>query len=410
MIVVVGAGVAGLTAALHLARSGAEVTVVEASDDVGGRVRTDVVDGFQLDRGFQVLNTAYPEVARVLDFSRLQLNDFQAGAAVYLDGRLRTVSNPLRQPAGLASTALAPVGSLVDKALLGAFSSACALAPPRWLARQPEGTAREVLASAGLSGPIVERFLRPLLSGVLFDEDLEGSGRYMRMVWRCLVLGRTSLPANGMGAVPSTLAEIVGRENILLGEAVARVRPDGVTLAGGRHLPARAVVVATGPSAARQLVPGLAEIPMRAVTTFYHVAPEPPLTRPVLVLDGDQLAVLSSVVLTEVAPSYGPGPGSGALVSTSVLGLATGTSTERLVRARLGDLYRCRTSSWGHLATYAIPEAVPVLGPGQGFRQPVRLAGGLYICGDHRDTPSLQGAMVSGRRAAEAVVSDLAAK
>lgn len=410
MIVVVGAGVAGLSAAVHLARAGKEVTVVEGSDDVGGRVRTDVVDGFQLDRGFQVLNTAYPELARVLDFSRLQLNEFEPGTAVYLDGRLRTVSNPLRRPAGLAATALAPVGSVVDKALLAAFSSACALAPPRWLAGQPEGTegtAAQVLASAGLSGPIVERFLRPLLSGVLLDEDLEGSGRYMRMVWRCLVLGRNCLPANGMGALPGQLAEMLGRENILLGGLVTRVRPDAVTLAGGRRLPAEAVVVATAPSAARQLVPSLPEVPMRSVTTFYHVAPEAPLPRPVLVVDADQRAVLNSVVMTEVAPSYGPGPGGGALISTSVLGLAGGPATERLVRARLSDLYRTGTSSWEHLATYAIPEAVPVMTPGQPFRRPVRFGEGLYVCGDHRDTPSLQGAMVSGRRAASAVLADL---
>ena len=148
---------------------------------------------------------------------------------------------------------------------------------------------------------------------------------------------------------------------------------------------------------------------MRAVTTFYHVAPEPPLTRPVVVIDADQRAVLSSAVLTEVAPSYGPGPGSGALVSTSVLGLAGSPATERLVRARLADLYRAPTSSWEHLATYEVAEALPVLAPGQPLRQSVRLGERLYICGDYRDTPSLQGAMVSGRRAAQAVLGDLGA-
>ena len=212
---------AGLTAALHLVRAGAEVTVFEASEAPGGRARTDVVDGFQLDRGFQVFNTAYPEPARVLDFSQLQLKELEPGAAVYLDGRLRTVSNPWRQPAGLAATALAPVGSLADKALLGAFSAACALAPPRWLARQPEGTAAEVLASAGLSGPVVERFLRPLLASVLADEDLTTSGRYLRLVWRSVVLGRTCLPAHGMGAVPGQIAAMLGPGHVQFGEEVA---------------------------------------------------------------------------------------------------------------------------------------------------------------------------------------------
>ena len=405
MIVVVGAGVAGLSAALHLVRAGAEVTVLEASDAVGGRVRTDVVDGFQLDRGFQVFNTAYPEPARVLDFSQLQLRDLEPGAAISLDGRLRLVANPWRQPAGVAATALAPVGSLVDKALLGAFSAMCALAPARWLARQPEGTAAEVLASAGLSGPVVERFLRPLLACVLVDEDLSTSGRYLRLVWRSIVLGRTCLPAQGMGAVPAQIAAKLGPERIVLGEAATQVQPGEVTLASGRRIPAEAIVVATGPSAARRLVPGIPEVPMRAVTTFYHVAPEPPLSRPVLVLDADQRAVLGSIVLTEVAPSYGPG--TGALVSSSVAGLADSPATERLLRARLADLYRTGTASWEFLASYPVQEAVPTLAPHQPFRKPVRFGDRLYACGDYLDTPSLQGAMVSGRRAAQAVLADL---
>jgi glycine/D-amino acid oxidase-like deaminating enzyme len=419
-VVVVGAGLAGLAAAVGLSGHGLDVRVLEASDGVGGRVRTDVVDGWRLDRGFQVFNTAYPEAGRVLDLAALELQPFTSGALVCSGGERHLVANPLRQPGAAWSTASAPLGSVGEKLGLAAMSAVDLLSPARWLKRGPlasvgggptgpaaDRRTDDALRRYGLSGPLVEQFVRPFLSGVLLDRELSTSARYAHLVWRSFARGRIGVPAMGMNAIPSQLAARLPAGQVTLDSPVHAVSPTGVELAGGGSLAARAVIVAADADAAVGLVPGLPTVPWRSVTTYYHRAPAPPLDRPVLVLDGEERLVANTVVMTEVAPSYGPGPSAGALVATSVLGVRDGPGTERAVLERLAALYGTSTSGWERLAAYPIPAAQPVQAVGQPLRQPVRVGEGRYVCGDHRDTPSIQGALVSGRRAARAVLGDL---
>ncbi len=400
-VVVVGAGLAGLAAAHHLSRHGCDVVVVEASDQAGGRVRTDSVDGWRLDRGFQVFNTAYPEPGRVLDPGALDLQAFYPGVAVYAGGRLHYLAHPLRKPGRMLTTLRAPVGSAVAKAGLGLLSARDALVPASRLKALADMSTAVALGGWGLSGPLVAQFLRPFLSGVFLEGDLETSARFFHLVWRTFIRGRICVPARGMQAIPQQLA--AGIAGLRLGQPVVAVGPGSVRLAGGEFLHARAVVVATDPGTATELVPSLPAVAMHGVTTFYHRAPELSAPPPVLVLDGEERLIANTAVLTEVAPSYGPGGGS--LVSTSVLA-APDEAVEPAVRARLAALYGTGTASWDLLATYRLPAALPAVPPAHPLRQPVRIEPGLYICGDHRDTPSIQGAMVSGRRAAQAVLAD----
>ncbi|MGH9075509.1 MAG: FAD-dependent oxidoreductase, partial [Acidimicrobiales bacterium] len=276
-MVVIGAGLAGLSAALHLSGHGRQVTLLDGADRVGGRVGTDVVDGYRLDRGFQVFNTAYPEPARVLDLAALDLHPFVPGVLVYAGGRRHRLLDPARRPRGALPTALAPVGSLGAKARLGALAARDALVPARWLKRGPDPTTGEALARLGLSGPLVERFLRPFLSGVFLEAELTTSARFFHLVWRSFARGRICLPGEGMGAIPAQLASRLGPTGVRLGEPVQAVLGGGVTLAGGSRIRARAVVVATDPAAAAALLPSLPAVPMRGITTFYHRAPGSPL-------------------------------------------------------------------------------------------------------------------------------------
>ncbi len=408
-VIVVGAGLAGLSAAVHLSRRGLGVMVIEAADRAGGRVRTDVVDGWRLDRGFQVFNTAYPEPARVLDLGALHLQPFTPGAMVYADGRRHLLANPLRRPASTPSALHSPVGSLAEKARLGVFSAGCALTPAQWVKYRRDSTTAAALRQVGLRGELVERFLRPFLSGVFLEADLVTSARFFRLVWRSFVRGQICVPAEGMGAIPAQLAAMANGTSLLFGRRVRAVDDVGVTLEGGECLGAKAVVVATDPTTATNLLTSLPPVRMHAVTTFYHLAPRSPLHQPVLVLDGEQHLVVNTVVLTDVAPSYGPP--TAALVSTSILGASDDPGLERAVRARLATLYATTdTASWELLAAYRISDALPAIAAGQPLRRPVRVTPGLYLCGDHRDTPSTQGAMVSGRRAAQAVLDDLGIK
>lgn len=386
----VGAGLAGLACALHLSSAGVPVEVHEAQDAVGGRVRTDCVDGMLLDRGFQVHNTGYPEARRMLDHESLALRAFTPGALVRYGDRLHRVGDPRRVPLWALSTLLAPIGSIKDKAAVAAFSVRDAYGPAARLKQEPETTIREALRQRGVGEQIVERFVRPFLSGVFLETELHTSSRVADLVWRSFARGALVVPAAGMQAIPEQLA---GR------------LPDGALHLESpvRRLPeARAVVVATDPAAAARLLPGLPVPRMNPSTTHYYLAPEPPTGLPTLALDGERSGPVSStIVLTNAAPSYAPGRH---LVSASTVG----PSEQAAVRDHLARIWGVDAAGWEHVARYDVPQALPDMPPPMGdLRKPVRLGNGVYVCGDHRDTGSIQGALVSGRRAATAVLEDL---
>ena len=397
-----GAGLAGLACAWRLVRAGVDVQVLEAEAEVGGRVRTDARDGLLLDRGFQVHNTGYPEARAVLDHDALDLRPFVPGALVRLGDRLHRVADPRRAPRWAVRTALAPVGGPRDKLALARLSAAAVLPSPDALLERPETTTAQALRDRGVSEEMVERFLRPFLSGVFLEDDLQTSSRFFELVWRSFAVGTQCVPAAGMGAIPRQLAQRLPPGVLRLGTPVDRVRAGAVD-AGGTTLTARAVVVAVSAPAAARLLPGLEVPPVNGVVTHYHLAPEPPVTEPAIVLDGERSGpVANTVVLTNAAPTYGPGRH---LVSSSVV---SGDADEPAVRAHLARLYGVDTGAWEHVARYDVVDGVPSMAPPMGrFRRPVRLEAGLYACGDHRDSGSIQGALVSGRRAATAVLQEV---
>lgn len=403
-VAIVGAGLAGLCAARRLVTAGLDLVVLESADRVGGRVSTDVVDGFLLDRGFQVFNTAYPEAARVLDYAALDLRRFTPGALVRRGDRLHRIGDPRRRPLAALTTLRAPIGSPADKARVAALSARDALAPVERLLAAEETTTYEALRAHGLSDAVIDRFFRPFLSGVFLEDRLSTSSRFFDLVWRTFARGAVCVPAGGMGQIPAQLASRLPAGSVHCGIPVRSVRPGEVTTADGT-VRARAVVVATGPDAAADLLPGLPCPEMHAVTTYYHATATSPVREPTLVLDGERRGrVANSVVLTAAAPTYSPDDR--ALVSTSVLG--SGSPDEPAVRRELQRLYGVSTADWEHLATVPVPAAVPSAPPPLGnLRRPVSLGDGLFVAGDHRDTPSIQGAMVSGRRAAAAVLAQL---
>jgi phytoene dehydrogenase-like protein len=400
-VVVVGAGLAGLAAARRLVAAGVEVLVLEAGPAVGGRVATDVVDGFLLDRGFQVYNTAYPESARVLDHAALDLRTFTPGALVRVGDRLHRVADPRRRPLAAPGTLLAPIGSPLDKARVALLAARDGLAPAGRLTAAPETTTYEALRRRGLSDTVIDRFLRPFLAGVFLESELTTSSRFFDLVWRTFTRGAVCVPAGGMRRIPGQLAAALPAGVVHTGVRVTGLRDGAVDTDRG---PVRApvTVVAADPVTATTLLPSLARPRMLAVTTVYHAAPEPPVGEPTLVLDGEGAGpIVNSVVLTNAAPTYSPD--TRALVSTSVLG--TDPPDDAALRRELERLYGVATTGWEQVATVRVGQALPAAPPPLGdLRKPVDLGGGRYVAGDHRDTPSIQGALVSGRRAADAVL------
>ena len=410
-VIVVGAGLSGLAAARHLTRHGVEVTVLEAADDVGGRIRTDLVDGYRFDRGFQLYNPAYPEGARVLDHDALDLKPFIAGARIVMSRgghrRVDRVADPRREPSWAVPSLLARIGSPVSTARFGAYAVSRAVRSAASLHREPDVTAEEALRRAGADRTLVERVLRPFLSGVLLEPELTTSRRFLDMVLKSFVRGTPGVPALGMQRIPEQLAAGLDvRLKRRVGSATART----VDVADGDVLRAEAVIVASDPATAAQLIPDVTAPAARSVTTWYYrptCAPEDLADgQAVLILDGERRGPLvNTVVLTHAAPDYAPA--GSALVSASALGAGETIADENAVREHLAWLYGVPTADWELLATYPIPYALPAMPVPFELRRPVRTAGGLYVAGDHRDTSSIQGALVSGRRAAQALLTDL---
>jgi phytoene dehydrogenase-like protein len=403
-VVVVGAGLAGLTAAERLTRAGLEVIVIESSDEVGGRVRTDQVGGFLLDRGFQVLNTGYPAARRILDLDALDLREFRRAALLHVDGRRVRIGDPRRELLALPRAVTAPIGGLRSKAALAAYAGATVGLPARLVKSRRDLPAVDHWARRGLRGPAVDRLLRPFFSGVVLEEQLTTSSRFVDLMLRMFARGSSAVPAGGMQQIAEQLASRLPAGSIhlqlpALGVEAREVATDAGTVA------ARAVVVATDVDSADELIGGGLERPKwKGVTTFYHAAALAPLDEPILLLDTDDSPLNNTVVITAAAPSYAADQR--ALVTPSLVHDGRPPWDEAAVRSRLAMLYDVSTAEWEHISTYDIPRALPGMPAPHNFRKSVR-HGKVFVCGDHRDTSSIQGALVSGERTALAVLDDL---
>ena len=412
-VVVVGAGLAGLAAAGRLCRAGLGVVVCEAEDHIGGRVRTDRVDGFLLDRGFQVFLPAYPEARRMFDLTALELRPFVRGAVAVTESSRYRLVPPWRQH-GVAEV----IGDVArfaarhpgDAAVLAALSLRAAIAPNAALRRgSAEHSIALELSRWRVSPSVVDEVLRPFLAGVFLDPELRTSARMFHLIWRSFLRGGGALPRTGMQALPDQLALALPSGTIRTGCAVDEVFDGGVRLADGEVLRTRAVLVATDGSTAARLLSQVAEPAWHGVTTWYFAAPNSPLNDPVLMLDSRRDLLVNTAVLSDVAADYAPPDA--ALVAASVpdqiVDTSNGDDVEQRLRARLSEMYQQDTREWTLVKRYPIAHALPVMPPHHPLRQPVRLGAGRYVCGDHRDTSSIQGALVSGRRAADAIRHDL---
>lgn len=406
-VIVVGAGLAGLRCAVRLEELGHHVWVLEAHEQVGGRVRTDVVDGFQCDRGFQLLNPAYPGAHRWLDVQALRMQSFGAGVLVRRHNGLRVVADPVREPRLLAQTLRSGYLRPVELAALGRWC-ARVLVDPQGTIRQPDLTLSASLDAAGVNGRLRREILEPFLAGVLADSHGKTSANFVKLLIRSFVLGRPGLPAQGMGALPAQLAASLSR--VQLGQPVRAVEVEGSgirVLVGKEARRARAVVVATSPSAAAQLT-ALPGPETHGLVTWWFEAPEAPSRFPLLAVDGRRSGltprgpVWNTAVISAAAPSYAP-PGRHLVEATCLLDRPDGDAPEADVLRHVGEIYGCSTTGWRTIVRHRIAEALPVLRPPLRARRTVSLGDGLFVAGDHRDTASIQGALVSGHRTAEAV-------
>lgn len=397
---------AGLACGVRLQEAGAQPLIVEASDDVGGRVRTDVVDGFRLDRGFQVYLDAYPEAGKLLDLPSLDLRRFKPGALVYREGRMHRVMDVFREPRHLLASALAPVGSLADKLRVASLRWRIGHSTLDEIAARADLTTETYLLGAGFSRRMIDGFFRSFYGGIFLERDLRTSSRMFEFTFQMFSRGSATLPARGMQEIPRQLASRLPPEAIRRAARVVDVQPGKIKLASGESLVGDAVVVAADATTAARLIPRLVakEPSWRAVTGLYFAAGQSPLREAIIALNGTGSGLINNVsVLSDVASDYAP-PGQ-SLISVSVLGVPAAANLEAQILVELESWFGPDVRSWRHLRTErierALPEQPPIPGPrGTSFRA----VDGIFVCGDHLSSASIEGAIISGLRVADAVL------
>ncbi|MEE2639016.1 MAG: NAD(P)/FAD-dependent oxidoreductase [Planctomycetota bacterium] len=417
-IIIAGGGLSGLTCANRLQAKGYKPVLLEAADELGGRIRTDRHKGFLLDRGFQVLLNSYPTPQRLLDFNSLKLGSFEPGALIRMGQRFHQLSDPWRRPGHLFSTAFSRVATFPDKIRMWKLrreTSRLAANSGEWL---PEKTTLQYLREFGFSNRLIDRFFRPFFGGVFLEESLATSCRKFTYLFHLFSTGLACLPNQGMQSIIRQLAEPLPHDQIRLGTRIENLSSSHVQLESGEILQADEVVLATDLQAAQQISGSPADGGSHGVGCFYFAADRSPLRGRWLVLNGDEEGPINGLcVPSDASPGYAPVGKS--LVSVTVLDTHGDPHAEGLlqqVREQLRGWYGSPVDDWEHLKTYSIPNALPVqereptfeapageAGAGQGTpeqKSPVR-------CGDYLQFASIEGAMSSGTRAAEQVLARL---
>ena len=411
-VVVVGAGLSGLATARQLTVAGLNVHVIEASDDIGGRVRTDVLDGMLLDRGFQLYNPSYEEGARILDLNSLDVKSFSAGVIVSIEGRNHRLADPRHEPSWAIDSLLAPVGSIKAKLALAQYAIKISVGSFEF---DDVDQRTGAFLERKFGKELTNKLLRPFLAGVFLDDNLDTSKRFFDTVLRSFVRGTPGVPAQGMQQIPRQLATQLNPASIHLNTTVESVSPQHVMTSQG-SIRCRSVVIAANARSAAALIPQVVAPPSQGVTTWYHLADNDPRElaggHSTILVDGKRYdngsidstrPLVNTVVLTNAAPSYAPDR---VLVSSSALGVLDSVQAESAVRSHLASLYAVPNSGWQHVATYPVPDALPAMLPPHAIAKNPRVGDGIYLAGDYREVSSINGAFVSGRRAATAVLED----
>ena len=422
-VAIVGAGLAGLCCAVRLEGAGLSVKLLEAEDAPGGRIRTDHVDGFRLDRGFQILLTGYPELAQHFDLKALRLRPFAKGALVRHGGRFHHFSDPFCGSLGSAlSIALDPVVSLKDKLHIARLRRLVKGGEPADLFKKPEMATRQFLEEYGFSSKIVDRFFTPFLAGVFLERGLATSSRYFQFLFRMFAYGDAAVPENGMEMLPRQLAVRLRSRTLETNTRVSSIRRNGneYVLDAGKKacFATRQIVLAVDDEQVGSVLnnqngrnrPTGDLVRWNRSTTFYYAADRTPIDGPLLVLNGDGPTagpVNHVMVLSQASERYAP-PGAH-LIAANVVGRAPQSVTqieqlERDARAQLERWFGASVARWSIVGGYPIPHALPLCAHAEWQQSNPRVMEGVYVCGDYREMPSIQGALASGRRAAEAVL------
>ena len=380
-VLIVGAGLAGLSAAIHLEAAGVEVTVIESSDRAGGRVASDVIDGFICDRGFQLINAQYPALQELNVLSEFDFIEAPRVIEVSLGDRRHVIGDPRQVPWTALNKA---TGTIPEK-----------IALLRFIASRPK-PGQSIGQALRNTGTCYERVLRPFLQGVFLTDPDNVDALYGHSIIKSFVSGRPGVPRSGVGELSKALAKRVG--NIVYETRVDGIEQRSVHTNNGTYT-ANKILIATDATTATQLL-GLTEVPrMAGCITWYHADAVNPSGSGRLVVDGQRRGpIINSVVMSDISSSYAPA--NQHLISTTT----DLNVTESDVRRHLAILWGVDTYAWQFIAKYEIPAALPIHNVGRALSQSMKISDHHFVAGDHRTVPSQQGALFSGRLAAQLIL------
>lgn len=407
-IYIIGAGISGLVAAYELESAGYSPEILEASDGVGGRIRTDMENGFRLDRGFQVLLTAYPEAKRYLDYEKLNLKMFDPGAIVFKPGDFFAIHDPLRNPIRLFGMAFSKVGTFKDKFKILSLANALKKKTEEEIFIEPSVPTIDFLRNYGFSETILDNFFKPFFKGIFLENALQTSSRMFNFVFRMFSTGYAAIPEKGMQEIPEQLKSKLQKTVFHFNSPVERVEGNGILLKDGRILQADKVIISSRPDKVLPQLAGQVK-EYRKVINLYFSLEKSFIAQPMIGLVPDtQFLVNNFVFMTDVSKPYSS-TGKALLSVTVTQDTKADDLLVKMVALELEALTGIKASYFEHIKTYEILDALPQVDDMQYTISPTntKVQDDVYLAGDYLLNGSINAAMTAGRKAAEAVMLSL---
>ena len=406
-ITIIGAGISGLTAAVYLHKNGFPIQIVEASDRIGGRIKTDIVDGFRLDRGFQVLLTEYPETKALLDYNKLNLKRFLPGATVLYDGGQFEIADPFRRPSALFATIFAPVGSLKDKINTFFLKNKLVKISVKDVFEQLETDTNSRLKKYGFSDKMIALFYKPFFSGIFLESNLTTSSNMFDFVMKMFSEGDAALPELGMEEIPKQLLAMLPENSVIYKTKVTKIDGNKIECENGQIFETEKMIIATeAPSFASNYIPKSKQN-FHSVTNVYFEAKVAPTKKAVVVLNAgsNRKYVDNLVVMTNISKKYAPE--NKVLIAVSINGNTSenDVTLSKNIKTELKTWYGNQVEDWLMLKVYRISYALPNQDSvrNEFLASEIQINENLYICGDHLLNGSINAAMKSGRLVAELI-------
>ncbi len=406
-ITIIGAGVAGLTAAVYLHKKGYPIQILEASERAGGRIKTDLVDGFRLDRGFQVLLTEYPETKALLNYEKLNLKRFLPGATVLYDDGQFEIADPFRRPSALLATVFAPVGSLKDKINTFLLKNKLVKISTSDIFKQPEIDTVSQLKKYGFSNKMIERFYKPFFSGIFLENELKTSSNMFDFIMKMFSQGDAAIPELGMEEIPKQLVAMLPENSIVYNTKVTNIENNKITTYNNEVFETNKIIIATeAVGFASNHIPRTKQN-FHQVTNVYFEVKIAPTKKAVVVLNAatNRKFVNNMVVMTNVSDKYAPS--NKILIAVSVNGNPDidDETLAQNIKSELKNWYGNQVEDWKMIKTYRINYALPNQEKvtNELKESDIQMNKNLFICGDHLLNGSINAAMKSGRLVAELI-------